>query len=127
MILHKTTDDQLATDFFKHHYHDRGMKKWGGFYLSDHTSALKKMRATEVAEAALPTQPLAMISQKLFGAWQHKQVVHLQLNQLEAGEQVVAVTGIVVGMADNEIGIQNEDQKIIWLVLAEIKHLEVVA
>lgn len=25
-------------------YHDRGMMKWQGFYLSEHTSAMKKDR-----------------------------------------------------------------------------------
>ncbi|WP_173005340.1 hypothetical protein AAEX98_02805 [Lactobacillus helveticus] len=26
--------------FFEHDYHDRGMMKWQGFYLSDHTATL---------------------------------------------------------------------------------------
>ena len=34
----------LATvkHFFEHDYHDRGMMKWQGFYLSDHTAALNQ-------------------------------------------------------------------------------------
>lgn len=32
--------DQEAENFFKYDYIDRGMIKWQGFYLSDHTSAL---------------------------------------------------------------------------------------
>ncbi|MFD0896990.1 hypothetical protein [Loigolactobacillus binensis] len=123
MILHQAKDRQVAADFFKYHYHDRGMLKWGGFYLSDHTSALQKMHAAEVPEAQLAAQPLAMISQSLFAAWQTQRPVHLQLNQLEDGERVVALTGTVVGMADNEIGIQTDQQKIVWLVLAAIKHV----
>jgi len=126
MILHKAKNEQVAADFFKYHYHDRGMMKWGGFYLSDHTSALQKMHAAEVAEVPLPIQSQALISQRLFSAWQRQQLVHLQLNQLEVGERVVAVTGTVVGMADNEIGIQTAEQKIIWLVLAAIKHAEFI-
>ncbi|WP_225351573.1 hypothetical protein [Loigolactobacillus coryniformis] len=94
--------------------------------MSDHTSALQKMHAAEVAEAPLPIQSQALISQRLFSAWQRQQLVHLQLNQLEVGERVVAVTGTVVGMADNEIGIQTAEQKIIWLVLAAIKHAEFI-
>lgn len=34
--------DKMATQFFKHYYHDRGKMKWGGFLLSEHTAALKK-------------------------------------------------------------------------------------
>lgn len=34
--------DKMATQFFKHYYHDRGKMKRGGFLLSEHTAALKK-------------------------------------------------------------------------------------
>ena len=27
MILHKAKNEQVAADFFKYHYHDRGMMK----------------------------------------------------------------------------------------------------
>jgi hypothetical protein len=39
--------DKLATQFFKHYYHDRGKMKWGGFLLSEHTAALKRELAKE--------------------------------------------------------------------------------
>lgn len=34
--------DNVATDFFQNYYQDRGKIKWGGFFLSEHTAALKK-------------------------------------------------------------------------------------
>lgn len=33
-------------------YHDQGMKKWGGFYLSDHTAARQREAETAAAVAA---------------------------------------------------------------------------
>lgn len=36
-------DPNLVRQFFTNDYHDRGMKKWQGFFLSDHTSSLSKM------------------------------------------------------------------------------------
>lgn len=33
----------LINNYFQHDYRDRGIKKWRGFFLSDHTSALRKM------------------------------------------------------------------------------------
>ena len=33
--------DQRVTHFFAH-YQDRGMKKWAGFFLSDHTAMINK-------------------------------------------------------------------------------------
>ena len=35
--------DKKVTEFFRT-YQDRGMKKWQGFFLSDHTSTLRKDR-----------------------------------------------------------------------------------
>ncbi|WP_289978555.1 hypothetical protein [Lactobacillus sp. UCMA15818] len=35
-------DDEFAEYFFKNFYQDRGMRKWQGSFLSDHTQALKK-------------------------------------------------------------------------------------
>lgn len=34
--------EKEAEDFFKNYYQDRGMLKWQGFFLSDHTAALSK-------------------------------------------------------------------------------------
>ena len=33
----------LVTNYFQHDYRERGIKKWRGFFLSDHTSALKRV------------------------------------------------------------------------------------
>jgi hypothetical protein len=32
----------LINNYFQHDYRDRGIKKWRGFFLNDHTSALRK-------------------------------------------------------------------------------------
>jgi hypothetical protein len=40
-------DERFAENFFKNYYHDRGMLKWQGFYLSDHLNALKKAKAAQ--------------------------------------------------------------------------------
>lgn len=40
-------DPNLVRQFFTNDYHDRGMMKWQGFYLSDHTSSLSKMGRDE--------------------------------------------------------------------------------
>lgn len=34
--------EEVAEEFFRYYYKDRGKKKWMGFFLSDHTAALKK-------------------------------------------------------------------------------------
>lgn len=36
--------DDVANNFFKHYYQDRGKIKWSGFFLSEHTAALKNKK-----------------------------------------------------------------------------------
>ncbi|MFT8882891.1 MAG: hypothetical protein ABF991_05625 [Liquorilactobacillus hordei] len=43
----KKINDDFAEYFFRNFYQDRGMRKWQGFFLSDHTQALKKLLAEE--------------------------------------------------------------------------------
>jgi hypothetical protein len=41
MLMSKESFDKEVDDFFKN-YQDRGMKKWSGFFLSDHTVQINK-------------------------------------------------------------------------------------
>lgn len=46
--------------FFNSEYEDRGMKKWQGFFLSDHTAALKR----EAQSQATGIVPLPLMEQE---------------------------------------------------------------
>ena len=50
----QTSEDiyTLAKRFFEQDYHDRGMVKWQGYYLSDHTEDVAKTTTKEKARAA---------------------------------------------------------------------------
>lgn len=39
---------ERAAYFFSHDYQDRGMVKWQGYYLSDHTEDVKKKEALRI-------------------------------------------------------------------------------
>lgn len=39
--------EKVAENFFKYYYHDRGKKKWGGFFLSEHKKTLRDFRKEE--------------------------------------------------------------------------------
>lgn len=43
-------DPNLVNQFLKYDYHDRGMMKWQGFYLSDHTSVMDKTSKSQARE-----------------------------------------------------------------------------
>jgi hypothetical protein len=85
MILKKLNAQDaniIAEQFLKNKYHDRGMLKWQGFFLSDHTSAIKK----EV-NSPIPKKKAEMsqteISECLSEAWKYGKTVILQLNQVD--------------------------------------------
>lgn len=125
-----TTDrekaENRAAQFFKHDYHDRGMLKWAGYFLSDHTSALKQNKKDERPEKLQTKQPVDEVSRLLADAWQHHRPVHLQLNQLQESKIVESITGLVVGFYDNVIGIQISDEKINQIELAEIRNVTLI-
>lgn len=60
----ETSDSNLINQFLKYDYHDRGMMKWQGFYLSDHTSARTKKSNEEKSKQAL-THAIKMTSHEI--------------------------------------------------------------
>jgi len=126
MTTNRDDAEKLAEQFFKHDYHDRGMLKWAGYFLSDHTSALKQNQKDEQPEVLLAVQPLVEVSRLLADAWEHHLNVHLQLNQLQESEIVESMTGLVIGFYDNVIGIQITDEKINSIELTEIRNVALV-
>ncbi|MDK1717489.1 hypothetical protein [Dellaglioa algida] len=60
----ETSDSNLINQFLKYDYHDRGMMKWQGFYLSDHTSARTKKSNEEKSKQAL-THAIKMTSREI--------------------------------------------------------------
>ncbi|TWW12328.1 hypothetical protein LABALGNA3A7_16330 [Dellaglioa algida] len=60
----ETSDSNLINQFLKYDYHDRGMMKWQGFYLSDHTSARTEKSNEEKSKQAL-THAIKMSSHEI--------------------------------------------------------------
>ncbi len=70
--------------FFEHDYHDRGIVKWQGFFLSDHTSALNKARTRErTVVQARPIQSLSDRTVILADAFAQGYRVKIQLAELD--------------------------------------------
>ncbi|AMV60640.1 DNA-directed RNA polymerase beta subunit [Pediococcus damnosus] len=122
MII-KRVDESVTERFFKNDYHDRGMLKWGGFFLSDHTSAIKKMKQAEVPEKQLPEQSLEKISQRLQQAWINKHFIHIQLKSLLDGEKVDSLTGTVSGYYEEEIILADSEGELQAVKLEDIRNV----
>lgn len=94
------SDDEL-NKFFAN-YKDRGMKKWQGFYLSDHTSKWEKnnKQRNHIIEI-LPQQTEEEIGQLLFNSFSSGLEVTVQENNIDLeGDILREVDGSVLGYSD---------------------------
>ncbi|GAX07346.1 hypothetical protein IWT5_00079 [Secundilactobacillus silagincola] len=108
--LQQINDDQLVQRFFDHDYQDRGVVKWQGFYLSDHTAALKKQAKQEAKKYPARTQQsVEEIAQVLSEAYANGQTVSVQLNNRNLnGEFLPDLVGKVIGYEDEMVYLEGQ-------------------
>lgn len=99
--------DKEVEEFFAS-YQDRGMVKWAGFYLSDHTQKIEKEAYdNSIVEVRHPQETLELISQKLFESFSQQISVILQLKQIDVrGDFSKSISGVVEGFEDDSIFIK---------------------
>lgn len=102
----------LINNYFQHDYRDRGIKKWRGFFLSDHTSALKKWQAeSSYVEKKLPLMTRDEILHNIVSAKNHYYSVTIQLDEINNEHEFKKnLTGFIKGNSENYIFL--EDNKI---------------
>lgn len=102
---------KLTERFFKNDYNDRGMVKWQGFYLSDHTEDVAKHEQSAANlrnQKEMPPLDMATISEILFHAYTESKPILYQLKgKSELGVYAPIERGLVNGYLDNEIAIGN--------------------
>ncbi|RVU70396.1 MULTISPECIES: hypothetical protein [Lactobacillus] len=115
--------DQKVEEFFKN-YQDRGMKKWAGFFLSDHTLKInqdKAKRATVYPKKKEMSE--TEVSELLLKAFSDHYPVSIQLKNLdEDGSFAEDIKGFVEGYTDKNIVVVSEAS----VNLDEINHVEVI-
>jgi len=99
---------KLATQFLQQDYHDRGMVKWQGFYLSDHTEDVTRytiQKDKRMHETLKEYQTEAEIGSLLKKAFDDQSMVTIQLAQKnEYGEVPPTISGKIEGFTErNEI------------------------
>jgi hypothetical protein len=111
--------DDRVTAFFKN-YHDRGMKKWAGYFLSDHTVKInKKDAADRVVYPKLTEMSEEEISAILLAAFANHRAVQVQRKEVdEAGNELPFIRGFVEGYTEDGIVIAGES-----VALAGINHV----
>jgi hypothetical protein len=117
--------DQDAQNFFSHDYIDRGMIKWQGFYLSDHTSALNaenEIKNKILQREVLPQMTIKEITDVINMAIVKNDTVKIQANNCDSnGVFDTPVVGRINGYVGDMIYI---DQKF-RIKINEIRNAEI--
>ncbi len=108
-------------------YKDRGKMKWQGMMLSDHTEALKKMKAEEQAIDIPAKEEMTVeeISEMLYEAYVTKSPVAIQANVLRNGQYYPDVHCLVLGYLGEKIILQLKDGTIKRVNIDLIRNVEV--
>ncbi|MCT7697511.1 MAG: hypothetical protein N5848_06235 [Lactobacillus crispatus] len=115
--------DQVVDDFLKN-YQDRGMKKWAGFFLSDHTLKINKdKKKRSLIYLKKPEMNQVEISNVLLIAFSNQYQVSIQLKNIDSNDNFSAdIVGFVQGYyAQSSILISDN-----VVELDEINHVELI-
>lgn len=114
-------DLDTVKHFFEHDYHDRGMMKWQGFYLSDHTAALNQQNhQLNAVYVPRPQQSLSELTQVLADAYQSQQLVTIQLKTVDQNNHHLPdITTLIHGYNANDIVIDSNR----FIPLQEIRNV----
>lgn len=122
---HKDYDDfsAMINNYFQHDYRERGIKKWQGFFLSDHTSALKRFDADnnfdEVPMKQMATNDILRVSMHALANWQF---VVMQLNATTYEHDTQKnITGLIASIDDRAIYIENNEGKTTGYLFEDIR------
>lgn len=98
---------QIAKHYFENDYHDRGMVKWNGYYLSDHTQNVAEYTADRLerrSQKAMPEMSLEEISRILFEAYsKHLQVQVQERSRAANGIVPPIIIGFVNGFDEESV------------------------
>lgn len=113
------------TDPFVRNYDDRGMAKWMGFYLSEHTSEMEKdntIRNTIYYRREKMSE--IEISSILDTAYRYRYSVIIQLDALNTeGFAFEDVTGVVEGFNGNKLYLSDVETGIQVVSINSINHI----
>ncbi len=118
------SDFDKKVDAFFRNYQDRGMKKWAGFFPSDHTAKINHAKAKRSIvypkRSEMTQEEISMI---LFKAFSNHYQVRIQLKRLnENGNLSADIIGFVEGYnGESTIVISGT-----WIDLDEINHVDII-
>ena len=96
-------------------YTDRGMAKWQGFFLSEHTSEIAKEKRVEHYTSRLTKEEKWTLLTQLY--------VHRQLVKKKEGHEMVI--GVPVELSDEAVYVESQTEAR-WLSISDLQELYLV-
>lgn len=126
---HKDYDDfsALVNNYFQHDYRERGIKKWQGYFLSDHTSALKRFNEdNNFDETPMKQMATNDIVREAMHAMANWRFVVMQLNVTTYEHDTPKnIVGLVANLNDRSLSIEHSDGKISSHLLEDIRAIRI--
>lgn len=121
-------DDDSAKQLFmeaKRVYEDRGMMKWIGFYLSDHTAVLnKEATARNRINKEKAQMTMEEIGETLQQGYLQNKRLAIQLEALDSeGNYLDDLVGKIVGQKGEQIYLDEEERGVLHLTIEQIHHV----
>lgn len=107
-------------------YPDRGMVKWLGWLLSDHSAYLEQQQAVTRSQAVQPGMSVPALKKLFQFAWEQSQAVVIQPDLLEYGQYVAEIQGVIVGLAAGQVYLQTEQGRIHTIAIDAIHAAKVL-
>lgn len=108
-------------------YDDRGMIKWMGWILSDHSAYMEGASQQAQPREVKPEMAAAEISANLQTAWKSGQTVLIQSDTLENNCFTAEYQGTVAGYQGDQIYLQLANDSVKFFHLDEIRYVELQA
>lgn len=117
----------MINNYFQHDYRDRGIKKWQGFFLSDHTSALKHFDAdnnySEAPMKQMATNDILRVSMHALANWQS---IVMQLNATTYEHDTKKnIIGMIASIDDRAIYIEDSKGETQGYLFEDIRAIHV--
>lgn len=127
MIYDEESAEQLFMEA-KRVYQDRGMMKWIGFYLSDHTAVLnKESKARNTINPEKGQMSLEEVGKIMQQAYLQNKRVSIQLEALDAeGNYLDDLVGRIAGQKEEQIYLNEEERGMLHLTIEQIHHIELL-
>lgn len=107
-------------------YKDRGLLKWQGMFLADHTDALNKLKKEATEVEAKEEMSEMEISQTLHKAFTMNLPVAIQANVIRNGQYYKDVQCKIAGYSNGRIFLHVKDGRKTSCTIEEIRNVEMM-